>query len=95
MHETIKNIMDIAPNTASIPDNRGNYPLFIAIQNQQSYDTINEIFKAFPEVVETKDVIANLLPFVLAARENWENEIEQVTVTYFLLRQDPNSVLDI
>ena len=95
VHETIKNIMDIAPNTASIPDNRGNYPLFIAIQNQQSYDTINEIFKAFPEVIETKDIVTNSLPFVLAAGGNWENEIEQVTAIYFLLRQDPNSVLNI
>ena len=85
----------MAPEMASNADREGNYPLFIAIRNQQSYDTMLELFKTFPEIVGTKDVATNSLPFMLAAKGNWENEIDQVAIIYLLLREDPHSVLDI
>ena len=62
--------MAITPEVASNADRKGNYLLFIAIQNQQSYNTAQELFKAFLEIAGTKDVATNSLLFMLAAKGN-------------------------
>ena len=78
---------------AFIPDSSGSYPLHIAIRNQQSCGIANELFKAFPDMLKIKDVETNLVPFMQAATGNWENELDQITIIYRLLQQDPSSTI--
>ena len=78
-----------------IPDSKGNYPLHIAIRNQQKYDIIYQLFKASTDTGKIRDVKTNLLPFMLAAKGNWENEEDQISTTYKLLREDPHLVFTV
>jgi len=78
-----------------IPDSKGDYPLHIAIRNQQKYDVVDQLYKALPETGKFRDVRTNLLPFMLAAKGKWENEDDQISVTYQLLREDPHLVFTI
>jgi len=77
---------------AFISDQKGNYPLHIAINNHQSCQVIYELFKAFPAIGAIVDINTGLLPFMLAAVNNWESISDQITITYQLLREDPHSV---
>ena len=75
-----------------IPDSEGNYPIHLAIQYQQSYDTVLHLFRALPETTMIQDFRTKLLPFMLAAVGKWENQDDQMAITYHLLRQDPHSI---
>ena len=88
----VKDLIAIAPQMTFIPDSEGSYPMHIAIRNHHSHETINEIFKAFPEMGRIQDLKTSLLPFMLAGVGNWENEKDQTTVTYQLLREDPHLI---
>ena len=93
MHETVREIIAVAPETVFISDRRGMYPLHIAIQNQKSYDVIRQIYRAFPEMGKTQDETTKLLPFMLAAVGEWESKECQLSAMYYLLREDPPLVL--
>ena len=90
--ETAKELLTIAPQMAFISDREGNYPLHIAIHNEQSYDTIREIFKACTEVLQIQDAITKLYPLMLAAIGDWKSEKDQISVIYHLMREDPHSL---
>ena len=90
--EIVKELLAIAPQMVFIPDNKGNYPIHIAICNQQSHDVVSQLHRAFPEMGNIRDSKTKLLPFMLAAMGNWENEINQITIAYHLLREDPHSI---
>jgi len=92
VHEIVKELLAILPQMAFIPDRNGNYPLHIAVNNQQSYDVVINLFKAFPEVGSIFDTKTGLLLFMLAAVGNWENQADQISVTYHLLREDPHLI---
>ena len=89
----VKELLAIAPQMVFIPDREGNYPLHIAINNQQSYLVTYELFKAFPAVGNILEFETSLLPFMLAAVGNWNNEADQITTAYQLLREDPHSIV--
>ena len=89
VHEIVKELMDIAPQTVLIQDSKGNYPLHLAIQNQQSFDIVYRLFKASTCTGKILDVETNLLPFMLAAKDNWKDKRDQINITYQLLREDP------
>ena len=76
-------------------DRRGNYPLHIAIKNQQEYSVIFEIHKAFPDVGKIHDAEFGLVPFILAATLSWKSTIDQTSVIYHLLREDPPSIFEL
>ena len=84
-----------APQMVFIPDSKGNYPLHIAIRNQQKYDIIYQLFKVSTDAGKIRDVKTNLLPFMLAAKGNWENEKDQISTTCKLLREDPHLVFTV
>ena len=90
----VKELVTIMPSMALIPDSQGNYPLHIAIHSQQSYDVIYILYRAYPNTGKIRDLKTQLLPFMLAAVDNWdENENnDQLTITYLLLREDPHLV---
>ena len=81
--------MTIAPLMVLIQDSKGDYPLHIAIRNQQSFACVYQLFKASIFTGKILDIETNLLPFMLAAKGNWENDKDQVNITYHLLREDP------
>merc|ERR1719343_155218 len=89
VQEMVKEMLTFMPQMAFIPNREGDYPLHIAINNQQSYQVAHEIFKAFPVIGTIHDTKTSLLPFMLAAVDNWRNETDQLTTTYQLLREDP------
>ena len=72
-----------------LPDANGNYPLHIAIHNQQSSDVIYRLFKSCPDTGKIRDAENNLLPFMLVALGNWENEKNQLDSCHRILREDP------
>ena len=72
-----------------IPDSKGNYPLNIAINNQHSFDVVHQLYKTFPYTGKIRDEKTKLLPFMLAALDHWEDEIDQLNISYKLLREDP------
>ena len=80
---------------AFIANMKGEYPLHIAIHNQQRYDVVRNLFRAFPEIKAIQDIKTSLLPFMLAAAGNWKNENDQINATYQLLREDPHSIFEI
>ena len=88
----VQELLAIAPQMVLISDSKGDYPLHIAIHNQQSYETIRHLFEAFPCARKIGDANTNLLPFMLAAVGNWKNKKDQISVTYRLLREDPYSM---
>ena len=51
----VKEMLTIAPLMTFILDSSGNYPLHIAICNQQCYVAICDLFKAFLEVRKMQD----------------------------------------
>ena len=89
----VKDLISISPRMAFISDGKGNYPLHIAIHNQQGYDIICELFKASPDIVRMQDTKTKLLPFMLAAVGKWKSDIDQTSIIYYLLRKDPVSSL--
>ena len=89
----VRDLVTLAPQMVFIPDRNGDYPLHSSINNQQSYNTTYHLFKAFPEAASIQDVRTKLLPFMLAATGDWENEEDQITTTYQLLIEDPFSVV--
>ena len=89
----MRDFLSIAPQMAFIPNSNGNYPLHVAIRYQQSFAIVYELFKAFPDMVQIKDAETSLLPFMIAAVENWAVEVDQITITYILIREDPNSII--
>jgi len=91
----VKDFLSIAPQMALIPNSSGSYPLHIAILNQQCYETIFEIFKALPDMGKINDKDTGLLPYMLAAMGNWKNEMDQTTIIYQLLREDPQSIIEL
>ena len=93
VHQVVRDLIALAPQMMFIPDRNGNYPLHVAIKNQQCCNTIFEIFQAFSEVGSIQDATTNLLPFALAAIGDWRNEKDQITITYQLLREDPHSII--
>ena len=50
VHGMVKELISIAPQMMFIADGNGNYPLHIAIHNQQEYEVVRELFGAFPAV---------------------------------------------
>ena len=88
----VKELVRIAPHMVLIPDSRGNYPIHLAIHYQQSYDTIKTLFEALPATMLMWDLKTKLLPFMLAAVGDWENENNQMTIIYELLKEDPHSI---
>jgi len=88
----MKEMLTIAPPIAFISDSRGNYPLHIAIHNQQSYAIICEIFKSSLGVMNIQDTRSQLIPYMLAAVGDWKSEKDQLSIIYFLLREDPHSI---
>ena len=84
--------MAFAPKMVLIPDSNGNYPIHLAIRNQQSFDTVMQIFKAVPETVTMRDENTKLLSFMLAVVGDWKNQVDQISITYQLLREDPHSL---
>ena len=78
----VKELIALVPQMVFLPDRNGSYLLHIAIHNQQNYDVVYELFKACPEVVSIHDVNTNLLLFMLAAVGNWNDEKDQMTITY-------------
>ena len=74
--EIVKELIAIAKQMAFLPNIEGNFPLHIAIHNQQCFGMIHEIFHACPEVGGTQDKESRLLPFMLAAVGDWENGID-------------------
>jgi len=91
----VKELLIIAPRTALCSDRRDNYPLHIAIQNQQEYRVIFELHKAFPDAGKIQDVESGLIPFILAATLSWKSTIDQTSVIYYLLREDPPSIFEL
>ena len=87
----VKELVTIMPLMALIPDSQGNYPLHIAIHNQQCFDVICVLYRAYPNTGKVRDLKTQLLPFMVAAVDNWdENENnDQLAITYLLLREDP------
>jgi len=88
----VKELVTIAQHMVLIPNNEGNYPLHIAIRNQQCYDVIYELFKALPEMAHMQDTETRLLPFMLSAMGKWNNEMDQIAITYQLLRDEPHLI---
>ena len=89
MHELVKELLATAPQMVFIPDGEGNYPLHIALHHQQSHEISYRIFQAFPDTGKIRDVKTKLVPFMLAAMGNWESEMDQITTSYQLLKEDP------
>jgi len=81
--------MAIAPQMVFIPDNDGNYPIHLAIYNHHSYDILYQLYKQFPSTGKIEDGKSKLIPFMLAALGNWQNELDQLSIIYVLLREDP------
>ena len=88
----VKELLEIEPQMVLIPDSNGNYPIHLAIYNQQSYTTVMHFFKEVPETIMIRDENTKLLPFMLAAVGEWENQEDQISITYELLREDPHSL---
>ena len=65
--EMVKELLIVAPQMTFCSDRRGNYPLHIAIRNQQEYNVTFELHKAFPEVGKIQDMEIGLAPFISAA----------------------------
>ena len=82
------------PQMVFVPDSKGNYPMHIAIHNQQSHDIAHELFKAFLEISSTHDAKFNSLPFVLAAMGRWKSDPDELSIMCQLLREDPLSTLE-
>ena len=82
-------LLAVAPQIVFIPDNKGNYPINIAINNQHTSDIIYQLYKAFPYTGKIRDERTKLLPFMLAAVGQWKDEIDQLNISYKLLREDP------
>ena len=93
VHQMVKDLIALAPQMVFIPNKKGSYPLHIAIHNQQAYVVVHEIFKALPEMRYIQDVKTKLLPFMLAAVGDWESEMDQISIIYRLLREDPHLIL--
>lgn len=91
----VTDFMSFVPQIVLIPDSKGNYPLHIAIRNQQKYNIIYQLFGASTDTGKIRDVKTNLLPFMLAAKGNWESEEDQISITYKLLREDPHLVFTV
>ena len=95
MFKIVKELVVIMPQMVFVPDSKGNYPMHIAIHNQQSHDIAHELFKAFLEISSTHDAKFNLLLFMLAARGHWKNHQDQLSTAHQLLREDPLSTFEI
>ena len=93
--EMVKEMLAKAPQMAFCPDRRNNYPLHIAIRNEQECSVIFQLYNAFPEIGKIHDVETGLAPFILAATSNWSSTIDQISVIYYLLREDPPSVFEL
>ena len=91
----VKELLALAPQMAFLPDKIGNYSLHIAILHQQNSGVVYELFKAYPDLGSMYDLKTSLLPFMLAAMDNWNNEKDQINVIYQLLREDPHSILGV
>jgi len=91
----VQELLAIRPEMAFCSNGRGSYPLHIAIHNQQEYNVIFELYKAYPEVGKIYDVDTGLVPFILAATSNWKSVTDQTSVIYHLLREDPPSVFEL
>jgi len=75
-----------------IPNRNENYPLHLAIKNQQTCDTAHNLFQAFPGAGMKLDTKTKLIPFMLAAVGDWNRHGNQMTAIYQLLREDPHSL---
>ena len=94
LHGMVKELLSITPQMAFICNSNSSYPLHIAIRNQQSCKTMYELFNAFSNMVKIKDSKTSLLPFMLAAVGNWENEVDQISIIFRLLQEDPLLSMD-
>ena len=89
VHKLVEDLLGITPYMAFIRDCNGRYPLHIAIDSHHSYDIIQMLFHAMPDVGKIRDCNTQLLPFMQAAIDTWSNEQDQITSIYHLLREDP------
>ena len=85
----IKDLLLINPKMSAISNRSGHYPLHISISNQQNFVTSKIIFDSAPDIGRKTDAINGLLPFMLAAVGNWEDEIDQTNIIFYLLQEDP------
>ena len=60
---------------ALIPDSQGNYSLHRAIHNQQSYDAIYTLYRAYHDAGKIRDLKTQLLPFMVITDENENNDV--------------------
>ena len=87
--EAVKVMLTMAPQMVLIPDLKQNYPLHIAIRHRQNYHVIHVLHKAIPDTGKICDAKTKLLPFMLAALGAWNDDADQLNVSYRLLREDP------
>ena len=66
-YEIVKDMVVNVLQTVLIPDGKGNYPLHIAIHNQNSYQIIREMFRANLDIGTMLNIKTSLLPFMIAA----------------------------
>ena len=92
MLDIVKELLEIEPQMVLIPDSNGIYPIHLAIYNQQSYTTVMHLFEEVPETIMIRDENTKLLPFMLAAVGNWENQDDQISLINQLLKEDPHSL---
>ena len=85
----VKDLLLLNPKMVAISNRNGHYPLNISISNQQHFTTSKIIFDSAPGIGRKTDAINGLLPFMLAAVGNWEDEIDQTNIIFYLLQEDP------
>ena len=85
----IKDLLQINPKMADIPDRSGHHPLNISISNQQNFISTKNIFDAAPGIGRKSDAINGLLPFMSAAVCDWDDGVDQINTIFYLLQNDP------
>ena len=85
----VQDLLRVNSNMVSIPDGSGNYHLHISIDNQQVFNTTNQIIDESLWVGREMNVIDGLVLFKSAAVGAWDNDLDQVNTILYLLREDP------
>ena len=101
--DIINFLLLLDPDSPSVQDYQGRYPLSIAVEAGLPWDMcIQSVFNAAPHVVSVRDVNTGLYPFMLASIEKnnffncdttcTEYELNRLNTTFFLLLKDPECV---
>ena len=73
-NELLKDVINIFPQAASIPDSNGDLPLFLGLKAGKRWNSgIREIFQAAPDSNIVQDLETHLFPFMIAASNNNDN----------------------